>query len=460
MLRLNRYVFLLLFGVILTSCASYQSKLSKSISDVKNNSYNNYDNTTLEKLSQGRNRLLYLEELGRLNFIVSNNKESIDYFSQVKSYYSYLDDQKISAANVTGNALASTILDDRSITYNGSDIERVIVNFYQSLNYLKAGDLDKSMVEVRATNDAVKLALSKREKRLNKEKSEQEQYTIQDPAALKEYNSNASSTEQGILNPYIYYISGQIRELYGDVNGAYVDYSQAFRLNPNNTYIKRDLKRLAQFYDINKFASIKEANYIDQNTYNKSNTLLVVYEQGFIPNKISIKVPIIWANSLVNIALPSYPVTNIFSNNVQISADGNFYPLEDIVNMLELFQYNLQEQYNAIILRQITRIISKYNLQYVASNDDQALNTTIRIMSLLSSLLEEADTRTFATLPYYVKVAKISSNSPWRKIALIINNKIIPLEVDVDNNSQLAIIYIIDSGDYIYQHLIYKTRNS
>ncbi len=468
--------FIVFVSLFIFGCAYNHKPVDQKIADLQSNKLEekflnkiNYLKD-LDANEKSKNYLLLLQEAGRVAFIINDTNTSVNKFNNAIAFYAQQEDiAKINLKSVKNKVLASTIADDNSLQYLGSDYERALVHFYQALNYLKLNDLEKSMVEIRATNDSQKLAIANRENKIDKTEANISKYQFSSDINLylKESQQIRGSLKEKFLNPYIYYISGNIRELNGDVNGALVDYKNAYEINYNNDSILQDLLRLSQKNDNTFYNTIIKNNpnidFKDQNEYKNSKTLLIVYEDQFIQKKIAKtgSVYLFEFNRYVKISLPVYENSSK-SSSPYINFNNNNIVLDDLTNIGLLANNELSENYSAILLRQITRLTTKLTMQnsYQRVNDKsqgaQIAGTAVAIAGAISSAVEKADTRSFETLPQYVKVAKINTNEDMSNIEVYSNGR----KIKVDNlnlkNGEIAILYIIDSGNYIYHNIIYK----
>ncbi|MFL1780421.1 hypothetical protein ABSA28_00111 [Candidatus Hepatincolaceae symbiont of Richtersius coronifer] len=375
------------------------------------------------------------------------------------------DRAKITIGNATSSLIAGTLGNDNNLKYIGSDFERGMNHLYQALNYLKVNKLDSALVEIRAASNVQKMAAANREGKLFDAQSKISQYKFSPniAEALTESQQIVRSAKSKFLNPYIFYVSGNLRELKGDYNSALVEYKNALELNPNNKYILQDVLRLSKIYDPSTYLMLKNSTKvkeITQQEYDNSNTILVIYEQDFVPSKSSIPGAIYIDGKVVSISLPAYLGKQGGLNNVNVVLSN---PSKEIVgkdstmelgNIFTLAHNDLAEKYSGILLRQITRIVSKIAVQNQMQNDTVAL-----LSGIAMALTENADLRSFRTLPSYVQVAKINTPQDFDSLEVTIssvkNVKVTNLKL---KKQEVAIIYIIDTGGYVYSNIIYKSK--
>jgi hypothetical protein len=470
----NKNLFIIILLLTIVSCSNYKNILDDKINKVSQNTFTDKDFKDLEEeRKSSKNYLLYTQELARVNFILNKTQASLDKFSEAVNYYNILEEKsKISVGGLGRGALASTVGDDNSLAYEGSDFERSFDYFYRAINYLKLNKLQASLVEIRASYDIQKLAMSKREKEISKANNEISKFNFGGDALaeIKKSQSVISNTKNKFLNSYIYYVSGLVRELSGDLNGALVDYKNTLELYPNNKFVMQDALRLAEIYDRSYFdytlKNNQNINYTKQSNYSKQSTVVIIYEQDFIPSKQEISGVVAINGSVVKFALPSYNKKQnpLYSVSVDVFKDNiNILNIKtsELANIYTLAQNDLSEQYPLILVRQTTRLVSKTALQNVDNNKNQpsTLGLALYLTGAISSIAEQADLRSFRMLPSYVQLAKASIDGPFDSIRINTNNV---RSVIIDNlkveQPEFIVIYAIDTGVGIYHNIVYRTK--
>jgi hypothetical protein len=470
MKKISSFVLL----VLLSGCAYDGGVVNNKIAKLQQNSLNAGQKDYLKDLDskpKSKDYLLYNQEAGRIAFILNDTNTSIAKFNNAIAFYKQQEDiARLNASDASKSALSSTLLDDNVLEYKGSDYEKAFVHFYQSINYLKNNNLEKALVEIRASNDAQKFAIASREGKINKAESQIAKYNFSPNIknALKNNVDSVGDVKSKFLNSAIYYISGNIRELYGDKNGAMVDYKNAYELSPNNSFIVADVLRVSENYDNSYFNNVVKKNpnskFINNVDYKKQKTILIIYEDHFIPQKKEVggSVYLFQVDKVANISLPTYDKPYKLSNPTLLFGE-NTLNLENTTNVYNLATNELSEKYGDILFRQISRLITKMSMQNVGNkindNDSQEvvlIKLFIGIFGAVSSLAESADLRSFRTLPQQISVLKINTEQDLPNLKLNYNGKYLDLNnLDV-KNGELLILYITDTGNAVYYNTIYK----
>ncbi len=369
-----------------------------------------------------RNKLLFYQESGLYSFLKGDYKNAIGYLNKADQEYKNIDIKSKAELN---KPLSYTVLDDNSLTYEGSDYERALVHYYKALSYLAQGDLQGSLVEFRASSQAQKFASHLRRKKINKAEREARQQGIKNKLKESAIASELqiASLKSKFLNANAYYISGHVREMQGDKNSALVDYKKALEIEPQNSYYIKDAYRLAKIYDLSY------ANYLAKNSnikqedldsyvlnYNKSNKVLVIQEQGFIPVKSQDNIVMLIDYNYIKLPFPyyrknfvSYPATlSLLNKNGETKG---IYSFDVASNIFRLEYSNLAEQYPLIITRSITRqATSTFSISQLSRQSNEA--EAIRFLSsVVLESFEQADLRSWRNLPASILVAKANVNN-------------------------------------------------
>ncbi|MCL2567391.1 MAG: hypothetical protein FWE18_04785 [Alphaproteobacteria bacterium] len=466
-----------LLGVflLLAACSSHHAILDGEIARLQSNTVAEKNLKKLEVSESSNDYLLFMQELARIYFITDDASNSLLYGKKATDYYNMLDEKAVLAASKVGSSLlASSFGSDNNLDYTGSDYERAFDYFYSSLNYLKKGDINSAMIDIRASSDIQKLAVARREARIaaaHEKINSKSNYNLSgDIKGIIDQNAKIlSDTQSSFLNAYIYYISGNIRELAGDLNGALVDYKLALSVNPTNLYILQDVLRLAKIMDVSYYQSLALNNVKEIADYKQKATVIVVYEQGFVPAKQEIRGTVwLFDGSFYTIALPYYPESKINPARVIVdsfNARGEVQSakMEVIADIYKMARNDLAENYPFIVARQVSRVISKGVMQSVGKSlaDDKngGLGLLMYSAGAMASVLETADIRSFRVLPHYVLLTKINSFDSINKLKISVDsNRSIEIGDISVKLGETAIVYVVDTGNYIYYKVIYKSR--
>lgn len=456
-----RNLITLLLLVLVTSCGlGYENSSNNIEKALLNNRSYHFNNPA----KSSTNYLLLNQEAGLFYFLQNDPNKSLNYFNSAIFYYRKLEES--SRLNLR-KALSFTVLSDTLITYEGSNYERGLVHYYSGLNYLLQQDLNKAAVEFKAAEENQKNSEILHQKKIIASENQIEAFLRQNNLkstninqALAESKEIRAQNRNKFLNGNILYVAGLVREINKSYNEALVNYKQAYVLQPNNTYLLQDLYRLSLIYDQSYATYLKNNNPIINNfnvqNYNKQNTVYLIYEQGFVPKRENLKIPLVGVdNSLVlTINLPLYNAEIPYKQvSLEVPSQNLVALAQESANIYTLAKNQLIENYPIIIARQISKLATQIAGQKVLQSNNA---TPLSLIFSGFYLFDSADLRSWRTLPNYTKIAKISSDSSLDQVVVNINNRsAYTMNLNL-SQGELAIVYVFDSGKQLYAKLLYK----
>ena len=197
---------ILLFAVLLSACASYQSKVDNARRDFASDP--SKAAAQLEPLAKedGKDQLIYMLDYATALQLAGRNKESAKAFSQAEVIADQKDYHSVS------KIASSLVLSEEMVQYKGDDFEKVLINGMNAINYLALGEVDDALVEVRRVNE-----------KLTKLKQD----------GKKEFNQS----------PFAYYLGALIWEADRKYDDAYISYKDAYGVAPFYQPLHEDLVR-------------------------------------------------------------------------------------------------------------------------------------------------------------------------------------------------------------------------
>jgi len=421
-------IMFLLSGCSGTMFTAYPNKISPMITGLSTGAPLNPDQCLLEEC-KGSDQILYNMERGRIAHILGNVDSSMRDFNVSMDRIRANDEKAVISALSIAENVGAILTNDNAISYEGDGYERVMLHHYQSLNFLKKKDLDGAGVEVRRANSEQEEALKRFESEVEKAQKAAEEKKIDEnsqTAVSTQYaqmDEVAGKVKNSFQNAYTFYVSGFIYELLNQSNDAYIDYKKALEIYPENRYLQKDVIRLAEALNMGEdLAALKSRFGIETQAKGSEDgtngELLVLFEDGLAPQKQEVKIPLPIPNAgLVTIAFPIYREQWSPQTPVSVSADG--IPLGDtdpICDVRALAVKALKEKVPVIATRQIIRAIARGASNNFAKNQFGDLGTIG--MSLVNYATENADLRSWITLPSNVQVLRASLPSGARKISL------------------------------------------
>ena len=423
-------VFLLAAGCASTSTfTAYPHKIQPLITSMSNRTLIDVSQCLLNEC-KSNDLILYNMERGRYAQVVGSSDVSMADFRTSIEKIRENDEKALISASAIGANVASTLVNDNAIPYEGEGYERVLLHHYQALNYLKKKDLEGAGVEVRRANAEQNESLKRFEKELEKSR---------DTAAEKNVNTNSVSridtqyaqmdevagrVKNSFQNAYTFYVSGFIYELLQQPNDAYIDYKKALEIYPDNRYLQKDVLRLAEklemreeLDELKQRFTVENRRFIDESGAG-SGELLVLFEDGFVPQKHEIKIPIpVGRGGLITIAFPIYqekwsdqtPLRILNSNELIGST-------EPICDVRALAVKALKEKAPVIATRQIIRAVAK---GVTAAEAKKRMGELGQFASNIWNIISEnADLRSWLTLPSNAQVLRTTLPAGSYRLAL------------------------------------------
>jgi hypothetical protein len=267
----------------------------------------------------------------------------------------------------------------------------------------------------------------------------------------------AGKVKNSFQNAYTFYVSGFIYELLRQPNDAYIDYKKALEIYPENRYLQKDVLRLAAGLDMReeldelrqRFPHVDNEHIYDSGT--GTGELLVLFEDGFVPQKHEIKIPLPAGKAgLIAIAFPIYQERWSPQIPLQILNNGGLIgSTEPICDVRALAVTALKEKVPVIATRQIIRAIAKGVTAMEAKKQMGDLGQLATIVWNLVS--ESADLRSWLTLPANAQILR--TTLPVGSYSLSLQHPsaggTAHADVEITANSK-TILHIVRTGQQMY----------
>ena len=410
---------------ILSGCATssifnpYPSRIGPYLNNLV---IDNSDPTleTLEKLSHSKDKALYLLEKARIEQIRNDRSSSIKDFDRVLGEVRSYDEKAIISASDLSAKTAAIITNENAIPYYPAGFERVFLHTFQALNFLAEGQIESAGVEARRANSIQQKLLDGYENELRTLGKKAESNRIdfnQTQSAIDQQlgsmKTSTSSLKNSFQNAYSFFISGMIYEALGQPNDAYIDYKKALEIYPSNRYLAESVMKTAMLLNMKDDAvSFIQSvggyvSTIDRKSSRENGELIVMYEEGFVPQRQEIKLDLPIPTGFISFAFPIYENLNSYGQAIELVEDSiSLGKGEFICDVGLLAAKALEETAPVIAVRQLLRAVMKTIIQKQA-HDELGLPGTI-FASLYTILSERADLRSWYTLPDKVQILHIS----------------------------------------------------
>jgi len=446
-----------------TTFTSYPTKINPLIGSLRTRSSIDFTQCLLSECNSS-DAILYDMERGRFAQVQGNTDISMQDFAAAMEMIKKNDEKaRISLSNVGAN-IAATAVNDNAIPYEGSGYERVMLHHYQAINYLNKKDLEGAGVEVRRANAEQEDALKRHEDEVEKSKEKakekalgNELNNVKITTAYDALNEVAGKVKNSFQNAYTFYLSGYIYEALQQPNDAYIDYKKALEIYPGNSYLQKDVLRLAKALNMNEdLESIRNRFHMTPpSASTDGGDVLVLFEDGFVPQKKEVKISMPVKNvGLLAIAFPIYKETWTPQHTLSIERNGEqLGSTEPICDFRALSVRALKEQVPVIATRQMIRLFAKAAAAKTASDKLGVFGQLGA--SVWNGLSENADLRSWISLPADAQVLHVALPAGSHKLSL--KQDRLPTTATVDVNvaqGSKTILHVVRAGDQFYTTVI------
>jgi hypothetical protein len=412
-----------------------------------------------EQINSGPNKdLLYWFEKGEMLRFKNDFAGSRDAWLKADEQIRVWEEDAKTDPEKVLMAIGSVVTNDRAMRYDGYDFEKVLLSSRLALSHIGAGDWNAARTEIKKTHEREAIIAdlhtrkyAKVEQEAGKNRKVQTSYktlkgypveTLDDPDVVNLRNS--------YQNAFSHYLAGYVYEALGETGLAAPGYRQAIELRPNTAILEEGLSGLDK-----RVAAARKAKDAD---------VLFVVESGMAPARKSqqISIPIITHRGAFMTAL-SFPVIrpdrSVYLPPELTIGSATRVPVTPVASIDAMARRSLRDDMPGIMLRSTVRATTRAVAQAELSN--QAGRQFGLAGSLLANIastatvaaLEQADERSWRTLPAYISIARTrlaagthSVNLPtaagWQTVTFNVSGKhtVVPLRL-VSNH-----LYVMQSG--------------
>ncbi|SNY36615.1 hypothetical protein SAMN05660659_03995 [Pseudomonas sp. LAMO17WK12:I6] len=297
-----------------------------------------------------------------------------------------------------GNEMGTMLVNDKLQRYEGYDYEKVMLTTEMALNQLAENDFDGARADIKKTHERETLIARQRERQYEEaqEQATQQGITLHYkdlegyPVAILDA-PQVLELKNGYQSAFSHYLAGFTYEALGERALAAPGYRQAIELRPGVPLLENALRNLD-----------KPGPAADESE------ILIVVQAGFAPARSSVQVPIpVRLNENLTIVAPiSFPVMvpdTLTPAVTQILVDGKKHPLTMINSVSDMAIRTLRDDMPAIISRAMFRA----NMAAISQAQKNERDPSKASLVTDPDPFEEADTRTWRTLPDKTLVARL-----------------------------------------------------
>ncbi len=368
------------------------------------------------------NLLWYLESGSALLYAQENNV-SIKAFDESEVLMKHYREQ-ILASDIS-QALRSSLLNDTTRPYIGSEYDGVMLNTYKAINYMSMGDTDAARVEFNRAVDRQRRAKVFFSKMIDKERKaiehkEQEEElkgndidvsrSMQNPELTARLNQgypslHAFEAYPDFVNPLTTYLAGVFAMSNDDYTKAHSLLKESYGMMSDNRDVQADFQKVDSILNGEKKA--------------KQQMVWVLFENGQAPilKEWRIDLPVFIVSNRLNyisIALPkmlerkkAYEYISLLVN------EDEYMSTKHLCSMDRVIKTEFEKEYENILKRAILSAAIKTTIQYAAQEQNRNNNSNVSaLISMAVTMYQiastQADTRIWSTLPKEFQLARFT----------------------------------------------------
>ena len=368
---------------------------------------------SLERSNPKDKDLLYYLERGELQRMKNDYEQSRNSWLEADAKVRAWEDAvKTDPSKLMGD-IGSFLVNDTLRRYDGRDYEKVFLSVRLALDHLALGNWQDARTEVKKMHEREAIIAEFRSRDLEDAKKQSEGKGLK-TTSFKELDGYPVETlddpsVRALKNAYesafANYLAGFVYEALGETSLAAAGYRKSIEMRPGEKMLEDSLKSLDG--RINKRAK-------------RSVDTLIVVETGSAPaitsKTLPIMLPIPSKNGVAIVATPiSWPVLQpVDASSVpgNVLVDGKPNRLSFLTNVDHMARKALADEMPGIILRTSVRAIAKGVAQKAVQENSASMGLAGSIISMATTIAvvvsEQADERTWRTLPAFYSVARVS----------------------------------------------------
>lgn len=404
---------------------SYPERISAAQSAFTDGDYKEAARILENQKPPARDKLLFLLELGTYYHTMGDYQASNEKFLQAVSMMKEYDERAAIAVRDGASFAGAVIVNDTMQPYRGTHHERVLAHTYLAMNYLLMKDLENARVEILQAYAKQKEAREEHERSIRETREEVKENGL-DANGITDMVNAAFGGDRDVLkkagnvyqNLFTYYVSCLVYELGREYDDAYIDVHTIDSQHPNVPVIQRDLMRLARKSGrLNEYKRrLRMFACEEHKTGEGWGEIVLLYACGEGPVMDQIKFPIPVPSkdkdgnpitTTVTVAIPKFVRQRNVVTKAWLYVDGERVGRTHALMDVDATAIrSLWDRAPAIAMRQITRAAGRYAaIRYTQEKGGNLIGT---IVSLISFALEQADRRSWISLPQNFQVGRAS----------------------------------------------------
>jgi hypothetical protein len=339
-----------------------------------------------EKDYGSNQELLFLLDSAMIHMRCGNYEKSNEYFHRAEYLTDYLWTRSFTKETL------SFLVNDYTIPYAGEEFEKALINLFSAMNYVKLEQYDEALVEIRRLD-----------------------------LHLRELNDKYDKDNVYKEDAFARYLSGILYETENALDDAFIDYYDAFEIfkdyeknygTPVPRILVEDLFRIAEAAGRNDEVQFihdefSDVQWVSQNETAELGKIIFIYFNGRSPVKKNAKLSVPYDSGIVTIAMPRYDVDPPLCRSIRLFAESGHETAEAETELVEdinkIALKNLQDRKTRVIAKAAARAAAKQaSIQQLTKDENLRM-----LLNLVFGWLEQADTRTWRTLPGEIYLGRL-----------------------------------------------------
>lgn len=365
-----------------------------------------------ERSARGRNEVLIRLERGMLLHEQGRFKESFDELDLAWRRMKEYEERAVVSVSKTAAFAGTLAVNEQFSPYTGEDHEKVMLHAINAVNFLMLGDLEAARVEVLRAY-AVQRELSERHppQAPDAQGGEagatwEDSLRRADAEGYRTVSAKAAQVMSPYHNAYASIVSALVYELTGEPGEAYIELKKAYEAFPASDYLANELLRLSAVLGYVEDRRAWELRFGRKAPPVETGVSVVVFfSHGLGPTKEPVTLPIPLKNGVVFASLPVYRFTPSAVSHARVSVGGRSTVTSPILDIDAVAARTLMDTFPGLFAKQVARSFLKARAVSGMAHDRNGLGAFFG--TLLAAATEQADLRTWSTLPKQIQASRI-----------------------------------------------------
>jgi hypothetical protein len=356
-----------------------------------------------DKHSDGKDFIIYRLERGAVLAAANSLEPSNGAFDEAEKQ---IDDFATKAKTNLGDEFLSGALKPSMVPYRGHAYDGIMLNTYKALNFLRLGDGEKAKVELTRASQRQIDAIEANKRRIERETAEIEKRKDKEQIQKAEEDDKLKQQLEEVYgdldqlkpyanyeNPYAVYLDGlvtmAVSASLADNDYARKAFERAVGFEPENAHLKADLAAME---------GVVRGQAIPPTTY-------VIFETGSAPTRdqVKIELPVPGAGSYFAAAFPKLKFNDDFAQFLEVAHGSTSDKSVLLASMDSVIGREFKNDLPGMKTRSLAWAAGKATASGFAGGWGKAS------IFLLQKFFNEADLRTWVTLPKEVHICRFAT---------------------------------------------------